>query len=363
VSGPLSILHLTHDGGEAGSTVSIALLARAQRAAGHRVVVACPPGRWLEDLVRGAGGAFAALRFQRVGEAARDIAELARAHGVDVINAHSSRDRAACRRLRLTGRLRPALVMTRRGMPMSTPVSAALSGFAADRTIAVSRAVARALARRGTPPWRISVVHNAVDLERMDRSVSDEERGGARAALGVEPGRPVVGVVARRKDQDQLLRALPGVTTPLTVCCVGVMPDPVLAALADAASPHRVVFRPFTRDVRPLYEWFDVVALPTRHEGLSQALLEAMALGKPVLATAAGGNTDLIADGETGLLVPPRDPRALGAALQRLVSDPGLRERLGTSARRHVRSSFTIASTLAGTDAVYRRAIARRGTS
>ena len=363
MSRPLSILHLTHEGGEAGSTVSIALLARAQRAAGHRVVVACPPGRWLEDLVRDDGITFVAMPLRHVGTSARQIAELVRAQRVDVVNAHSSRDRAACRRLRLTGRLAPALVMTRRGMPMSTPVYAALSGFAADRTIAVSRAVARALARRGTPPWRISVVHNAVDLERMDRPVSVEERASAGAALGIQAGRPIIGVVARRKDQDQLLRALRHVETPLTVCCIGVMPDPVLTELADAAAPHRVVFRPFTREIRPYYEWFDVVALPTRHEGLSQALLEAMALGKPAVATAAGGNTDLITDGETGLLVPPRDPPALAAALRRLIHDDALRRHVGTSARRHVRTSFTIAATLAGTDAAYRRALARRGAA
>lgn len=355
------ILHLTHEGGEAGSTVSIALLARAQREAGHRVTVGCPPDTWLAELARDAGLAVAPLPFRHAGTSARQLADLVAAEGVDLVNAHSSRDRAACRRLRIAGRLRPALVMTRRGMPMSTPVSAVLSGLAADRTIAVSRAVARALVRRGTPPWRIAVVHNAVDLARVDRPVGEVERAAAGRAIDAEAGRPVIGVVARRKDQDTLVRALRHVPGAVTLCCVGFEPDEPLRRLAADAAPHRVVVLPFVRAVRPYYDWFDVAALPTRHEGLSQALLEAMALGKAVVTTATGGNTDLVTDGENGLLVPPRDERALGAALARLLGDPALRARLGTAARRHVRERFTIERTRAATAAVYAAALRRRG--
>jgi glycosyltransferase involved in cell wall biosynthesis len=246
-------------------------------------------------------------------------------------------------------------------MPMSSPVSAVLSGFAADRTIAVSRAVARALVRRGTPPWRVSVVHNAVDLSRVDRPVGVEEREAARRAIGALPGRPIVGVVARRKDQDELIRALRHVPEPVTLCCVGFVPDARLRALAAAAAPHRVVFVPFVRAVRPYYEWFDVVALPSRHEGLSQALLEAMALGKPVVTTATGGNTDLCTDDEDGLLVPARDNAALGVALARLLGDAELRMRLGAAARVRVRDRFTIERARRKTDAVYNAALRHRG--
>jgi len=361
VNGPAHILHLTHEGGEAGSTVSIALLARAQRDAGHRVTVGCPPATWLAELAREAGLAHEPIAFRSAAESARTVASLVDASGVDVVNAHSSRDRAACRRLRLAGRLRPALVMTRRGMPMSTPVSAVLSGFAADRTIAVSRAVARALVRRGTPPWRIAVVHNAVDLARVDRPVGDAEREAAGRAIGAQPGRPVIGVVARRKDQDVLVRALRHVPVGVTLCCIGFEAEDRLRRLAADVVPHRVTFLPFVRAVRPFYDWFDVAALPTRHEGLSQAILEAMALGKAVVTTSTGGNTDLVTDGEDGLLVPPRDEAALGAALARLLGDPGLRARLGAAARRRVRERFTIERTKQGTDVVYAAALRRRG--
>ncbi len=357
MSAPLTILHLTNEGHGAGSSISIALLAREQAAAGHRVLVGCPDRTYLAGLVRASGAELVPIAFVPGDDSRAEVDKLARSARVDVVNAHSSRDRAACRRLRFAGRLPGALVMTRRGMPMSTPISAVLSGFAADRTIAVSRPVARSLVRRGTPPWRVCVVHNAVDLSRIDRAVTGQELERVRAMIAAD-GRPVIGVVARRKDHDTLLMALRYVRTPAALCIVGFAPDPALEGL-DVPGRHRVAWVNFQAEVRPFYDAFDVVTLPGRNEGLSQGLLEAMALGKPVVATRAGGNTDVVEHGVHGLLVRPRDPRALGAALQRLLEDATLCQRLGEAARRLAREAFTIERTVQGTEAVYRAAIAR----
>jgi glycosyltransferase involved in cell wall biosynthesis len=369
VSDPLTILHLTHEGHGAGSSISIALLARAQRRAGHRVLVGCPADSWLERVLAPRGVEFVPISFQSISAASYLIEKVAVLGHVDVVNAHSSRDRAATRRLRLRRGLKAALVMTRRGMPMSTVVSAITNGFVADRMIAVSRPVRRALIMRGTPPWRVAVVPNAVDLERVDRVVTVAQRDEARVLLReaalrgpAERGRPaapgelVIGVVARRKDHDTLVESLRYVKTPVTLCLIGFS---TIVYRLPSGVPHRLVSLPFQDDPRPFYDLIDIVTLPTRHEGLSQGLMEAMALGKPIVTTRSGGNTDLIDNGVHGLLVPPRDPRALGAALQRLIDDPVLRERLGAAASQRVRADFTIERTLAGTDAVYRAALAR----
>ena len=365
MSGPLTILHLTHEGHGAGSSISIALLARQQRRAGHRVVVSCPPGRWLADRLAD-GVIFEPVEFASRRQASAAIARLIARHQVTVVNAHSSRDRAATRALRLRRRLPQALVMTRRGMPMSSPVSALYSGLAADRTIAVSRPVARALVRRGTPPWRVTVVPNAVDLERVDRPVTDEDRARSAALIQAANGKrqaasgerlPLIGVVSRPKDHATLLEAMNLLGVPAMLCSLGFAPD---ARLPLAACRLPVVFLPFQDDPIPFYALFDVVVLPTRHEGLSQGLLEAMALGKAVVTTKSGGNTDLIEDGVHGLLVPPRDPPALAAALDRALADAALRQRLGAAARRRVREDFTIEKTAAATEAVYREALAQR---
>lgn len=361
MSRPLTILHLTHSGGRSGSSVSITLLGSAQRETGHRVLLGCPPGSALADLAARRGLEILPLEFTSTGAAARAVRAIVGREAVDVVNAHSSRDRAACRRLRLTGRLRAALVMTRRAMPMSTPVSAVVSGYAADRTIAVSRPVARALARRGTPPWRIAVVHNALDEARIDAPVPPAEIERMRSRIGWDPARRTLGVVARRKDHETLLRALRGIARPVTLVCAGFTPDPALERLAAQAAPHRVVFLPFQDDVRALYAVLDVVALPTRDEGLSQGLMEAMALAKPVVTTSGGGNTDLIEDGVHGLLVRPGDHGAMGRALVRVLEDAALERRLGAAARARVRGEFTIERTCTATDAVYRSALRRRG--
>jgi glycosyltransferase involved in cell wall biosynthesis len=144
---------------------------------------------------------------------------------------------------------------------------------------------------------------------------------------------------------------------------VGVEPDPALAALAAALPErHRAVFVPFIPNPLAFYHLAAAAALPSRIEGLSQALLEAMAFGLPVAASRAGGNPDLITDGETGLLVEPLEPRAWTQALERLLGDEALARRLGGAGRRLVRNEFTVARTAERTEKVYRDAMARRAS-
>ena len=109
----------------------------------------------------------------------------------------------------------------------------------------------------------------------------------------------------------------------------------------------------FRDDVPDLLETLDVVALPSWTEGLPIVLLEAMAHGRPVVATPVGGTPELVTDGETGLLVPPRDPEALAAALRRVLDDPDLARRLGTAARARVAERFTAAEQARRTLAIY----------
>lgn len=358
---PLTILHLASEVNAAGSTVSIALLARAQRQAGHRVLVGCPAGSALAARAAAAGLELVPLALDHARSDAVTVAELARRRDVDVVNAHAHGDRAACRRARFGGRLPQAMVMTRRVMPRSSIPSAVASGLAADRVIAVSRSVARALRRRGTPPGRIRVVPNAVDWQRIERVPDAAAAARARALAGWTPGRPTIGVVARRKDQDDVVRALLRLRLPVSLCCLGIAADDGLEALAGQAvsAGHGVTFVPFQDDVRPFYAVFDVAVLPSATEGCSQALLEAMALGVPVVATDAGGNRDVVRHGEHGLLA-GRGPGPLAAAIARLLLDAGLRERVKQAARRRVLAEFDIAKTAAATEAVYREALDRR---
>ncbi len=145
----LTILNLTHQGEGAGSTQSIFSLSRELARRGHRVLVGCPPETLLSRLVADAAPlTHVPLDFSRLGTVATAVAAVVRDHDVDVVNSHASRDRRACTWLRWRGRLRQAFVVTRRTMPLTSPPELVAVGFTADRTIAVSAAVARSLRHR-----------------------------------------------------------------------------------------------------------------------------------------------------------------------------------------------------------------------
>jgi glycosyltransferase involved in cell wall biosynthesis len=110
-------------------------------------------------------------------------------------------------------------------------------------------------------------------------------------------------------------------------------------------------------ELQHLYARAAVVACPSRREGFGVACLEAMAHGRPVVASAVGGLKDLVVDGETGLLVPPRDPEALRAALERLLADAELRRRLGAAGRERARERFSWPAVTDATLAAYRMAL------
>jgi glycosyltransferase involved in cell wall biosynthesis len=110
-------------------------------------------------------------------------------------------------------------------------------------------------------------------------------------------------------------------------------------------------------ELQQLYARAAVVACPSRREGFGVACLEAMAHGRPVVATRVGGLLDLVVDGETGIVVPPRDPAALRSALERLLADPDLRRRLGTAGRDRARMYFSWETVTDATLAAYAEAL------
>jgi glycosyltransferase involved in cell wall biosynthesis len=114
-------------------------------------------------------------------------------------------------------------------------------------------------------------------------------------------------------------------------------------------------------ELQGLYARAAVVACPSRREGFGVACLEAMAHARPVVATGVGGLRDLVVDGETGLVVPPRDPAALRAALERLLADPELRRRLGSAGRERAREYFSWDAVTEATLAAYSDAAGTMG--
>jgi glycosyltransferase involved in cell wall biosynthesis len=155
------------------------------------------------------------------------------------------------------------------------------------------------------------------------------------------------GRLSAEKGLLELVEAARGL--PLVVAGDGPLRDRVPGALGML--PHDELER--------LYARAAVVACPSRREGFGVACAEGMAHARPVVASAVGGLLDLVVDGETGLLVPPRDPAALRAALERLLGDRDLRRRLGAAARERIRERFSWEAATDATLAAYRDALLR----
>src|SRR2546428_3662234 len=269
-AGPLPTLNLTPRGGPAGSTQSIFGLSQHLARRGHRVVVGCREDTLLARLAREAALPVAPLVFADIGALARSLTGVIAQERVDVVNAHATRARRALAWLRWRGALPQAFVVTRRTMPLTSPLELVAVGLAADRTIAVSEAVARALRRRLHPGGRLRVVPNGIALERVDAAVPPADLAAARSALGDVARRPAVAVVSRRQDQDVLLRALPGVERPLVLALVGLEADERLRALAAAVpARHRVVFVPPTDRPLAFYHLATAAAPPSPLQGPS----------------------------------------------------------------------------------------------
>jgi glycosyltransferase involved in cell wall biosynthesis len=158
-----------------------------------------------------------------------------------------------------------------------------------------------------------------------------------------------------------VLRALALVQIPVRLVLVGVEQKLDLEGVMQHVPARHVVVRlPFMPDVRPLYDLLDLVLLPSRIEGLSQSLLEAMALRKPVIASAAGGNLDLITDQVDGRLAAPLDASSWARIIDELLSTPAQAERLGSAASRTARETYSLPRTVERTAELYHSLLALR---
>jgi glycosyltransferase involved in cell wall biosynthesis len=341
----MRIVHLVIGGDVAGGQLVALRLARAARARGDDVAFVAPERGPFTELGAREGFPVAILPLRRtfqLGTAWR-LARLLRARRADVLHTHTlaaanvlARLAGAAARvpvvshLHIENHFRPATRWLLARLDNATAPLAA-------RLVAVSEDTRRAYERQGYPRGRIEVVYNGVDLPA---------NGSYRRN---DPAR--IGEVARLcdvKGQRELLQAVSRLPEARLVLAGrdleqgGAYQDELERESERLGIRERVEFG-FHEDVPALLETLDVVALPSWTEGLPLVLLEAMARGRPVVATTVGGTPELVTDGETGLLVPPRDPEALADALRRVLGDAELARRLGEAARARVAERFSAA--------------------
>lgn len=195
-------------------------------------------------------------------------------------------------------------------------------------------------------PAKVDVIHNAVDWAQLETTTSRE---AMRASLGLPSEAPVAGIIARLTEQKghRVLFDALAQTPALSGLHVVVVGDGELRddlrSRADALGlGPRVHFLGARRDLGNLLAAVDVFVMPSFWEGLPLSMVLAMGAGLPVVVTSVAGIPEVVTDGQTGLLVPPGDVTALGAALARLVGDEALGSALGRAARAFVRPRFGI---------------------
>lgn len=230
------------------------------------------------------------------------------------------------------------------GQPLRKLLDRELIGRFASRFVAVSEPDRRRMVEiEGVQPEKTAVIPTA--LVRRDSAGARD----VRAELGIPPDGPVVGTVASMRPPKalhvlvdafaELLRSMPDAW--LLMVGDGESRPEVEAYAHERGLGERVIFTGDRPDVPAFIDAFDVSAISSDHEGTPLFVFESMAQGRPVVATAVGGVGDVIEDGRSGVLVPPRDPSALARALELLLRDPGRREELAAGGRNRL-EDFTM---------------------
>ncbi len=243
----------------------------------------------------------------------------------------------------------------------------------ADRILVNAEAVKGWLLEQGYPLNKIVVIHNGVDVNRFD-TPPDSHR--VREQLGLTRDEPMVTVVSR-------LTPLKGLEQFIDAASLLASWFPTVRFLiaGEASADHgdyvttlkqsaeqmgvgrRVLFIGHRVDVPAVLGSAAVSVMPSLNEALSNALLESMAAGAPIVATRVGGTPEAIAHGHTGLLVPAGDPRALSQAIARLLNEPALAATLGRAARQSAESNFSLPRMVAATEQLYRDLLAQKRRS
>jgi len=256
----------------------------------------------------------------------------------------------------------PLRVCSRRvNFPLKSPLSCLKYNWMQESVVTVSISICQTLIDGGIRPDLIHVIYEGVDLDWLD---SQQPRALADINHGL-----LVGTVAHlspEKGHLTLLEAAARIVSKVSdVHFVFVGRGELMSGLDERIQElgiqNHVLLTGFRSDSEALMKRFDIFCLPSLSEGLSSAILVAMASRLPVIATQVGGIPELVIDGETGIVVPPNDPDQLAEALCKLLGSYELRQRMGQAGRQRIEESFTLERKLQETEKLYRDLLASAG--
>lgn len=339
---------------------------------GHRVLVATRPDAEMARRCREAGLVHLPLAFWNEFDlySMRRLAGVIRRHRVQVVHAHKGVAHAVALGAALNG-ARFALVVNR---GVSFPISP-LAAFKyrsphVHRIVAVCEAIRRHLVEDvSVAAERVVVIPGGVDVHRFSLAITNPRR--VRRELRLPAAARVVGAVGLRewKGWKETLQALPEVRAEhpaarlLLVGCESERQRRAVLRLAAEMGLADAVTATLARNDMPdvLAACDVVVDASWAGTGTTGTIREAMSLGRPVIATAIAGNGELVADGVTGILVPPRDVKTLAAAISRLLRDGAFAAELAQAGRTRVRAQFSTTTRVVRLEALYRQVLREAG--
>lgn len=318
----------------------------------------------LIDRLRGLGREAIALDLRGGADNARVLArliQLARRSGASIVH---GQNRTAAFLAAIAGRAirAPGVVATRTYTATGTGGRHAFldraTSATVDVTIAVSEAARDALRSEGVPERKLRLIPNGVDQAALEIAAARAaRRPGSRLVVSVGNLHPV-------KGHEVLVRAMRRVIhahgdARLAIVGEGTLRGELAALAARLGIEDRVELLGFQASVAEQLGGAACFVLPSLDEGMSNALLEAMAIGLPAIATRVGGNTEVVDHPRSGLLVPPGDPDALAEAIMRVLGDPNLADALGEAAASRVRERYSLAAMLRSYESLYGELLAR----
>ncbi|MGA6826595.1 glycosyltransferase [Nitrospira sp. NS4] len=360
---PLTIVHTEPSGGLGGQEFRTLAEARGMASRGHRVILALRPDSALRPLAEQAGLLVEPLVFarSRFGPLVVECFRLISRHAPDIVNTHGSIDSWTASIAARLSPVHPVIVRTRHKVtPVSrSPLNRLLYRVLPHGIITTGVAVREYLMERfRLDADRIVSIPSGVDLRVFQAGAGS---GVLRKELGIQPAQPLIGVVS-------FLRAAKGIREFVAAAALvsRAYPDARFVIAGDGHERAGLVRQieesgltgtcfmiGHRNDVPQVLAELDIFVLPTLDDAMPQSLTQAMAMKRPVVATAVGGIPEVIRDGVTGLLVPPGDPVSLARAIERFVGDPGLRHTVAEEGYRLIQERYTFEQMLDVTESFY----------
>ena len=370
-----------------GSGLNTFLTMEGLKKRGYETALACAPGGKLNSLVSSRG--MRVIPFKNLVQPLHplkdslvvlDLARFLKTHPYHIVHTHNSKAGFVGRLAAKLARV-PAVVHTVHGFsfhdqepPWRQGLFRSMERLAAqwcDQLIFISQPLMAWALREGIgKKEKMTRIYSGIELDRF-QPVSEEKKMDLRRKWGLGEQDAVVGIVSKLwdgKGHVQLLDAFQQIhrtkkEAKLVIVGEGYRLRDLRRRVDTLGLDGSVLFAGFQADVAPLVATFDAAVLPSLFEGMGRVLLEAMAMGKPVVASRVGGIPDLVEHGVNGFLVSPGSVEDLKEALLKILNNPSLARKMGQAGRERIKSEFDALAMVDAIERVYRHLLSRKGVA